>query len=323
IVLYGDEVTVYQRHVAVQHNHVALEAGQRLQAGAHGVAGAAALVLHGAFATHGQDLGDLILVGARDHDDALRRDAECGVDDVGEHGPAAHLVQHLGDVGLHARADTRRQDHDGQRRALACWSVGHMSHLPGVVVAGAARASGSGWGGMIRTSGCRDQNPVPYHLATPQRRTAEAPRGTTPPAAKRQDIVSPRARTARRGRLQIADAPGAGGRQRRPPTAGLRAVTLASRSLCTRAATSSTVCAACTRAESARACGANSLSVPSASSSRQRYTAAVLSPRSGTAITRCRSGSATSLRTWPLPITSCGPGQRKKGTSEPTAAATA
>ena len=25
-----------------------------------------------------------------------------------------------------------------------------------------------GWGGRIRTCECRDQNPVPYHLATPQ-----------------------------------------------------------------------------------------------------------------------------------------------------------
>jgi hypothetical protein len=25
-----------------------------------------------------------------------------------------------------------------------------------------------GWGGRIRTSGWRDQNPLPYHLATPQ-----------------------------------------------------------------------------------------------------------------------------------------------------------
>src|SRR5580704_3215360 len=30
----------------------------------------------------------------------------------------------------------------------------------------------AGWGGRIRTSECRNQNPVPYHLATPQR---EAP----------------------------------------------------------------------------------------------------------------------------------------------------
>jgi hypothetical protein len=25
-----------------------------------------------------------------------------------------------------------------------------------------------GWGGRIRTCACRDQNPVPYRLATPQ-----------------------------------------------------------------------------------------------------------------------------------------------------------
>ena len=29
-----------------------------------------------------------------------------------------------------------------------------------------------GWGGRIRTCECRDQNPVPYHLATPQRLSA-------------------------------------------------------------------------------------------------------------------------------------------------------
>ena len=26
----------------------------------------------------------------------------------------------------------------------------------------------NGWGGRIRTYGTRDQNPMPYHLATPQ-----------------------------------------------------------------------------------------------------------------------------------------------------------
>src|SRR5438132_13168689 len=29
-------------------------------------------------------------------------------------------------------------------------------------------ASGSGWGGWIRTTECRLQRPMPYHLATPQ-----------------------------------------------------------------------------------------------------------------------------------------------------------
>ena len=30
----------------------------------------------------------------------------------------------------------------------------------------------SGWGGRDRTYECRNQNPVPYHLATPQYRIA-------------------------------------------------------------------------------------------------------------------------------------------------------
>ncbi len=32
----------------------------------------------------------------------------------------------------------------------------------------------AGWGGRIRTSVWRNQNPLPYHLATPQFRVAEA-----------------------------------------------------------------------------------------------------------------------------------------------------
>ena len=38
-------------------------------------------------------------------------------------------------------------------------------------------------------------------------------------------------------------------------------------------------------------------------------------------MTRCSAGSSTSLSTCPRPIAICGPGQRKKGTSLPTAAA--
>ena len=34
-------------------------------------------------------------------------------------------------------------------------------------------ASLTGWGGRIRTSECRNQNPVPYHLATPQKSDVE------------------------------------------------------------------------------------------------------------------------------------------------------
>src|SRR5690606_6709146 len=54
-----------------------------------------------------------------------------------------------------------------------------------------APISNTGWGGRIRTYACRIQRPVPYHLATPQRKIAETdrkrskalvkvPRGTRP-----------------------------------------------------------------------------------------------------------------------------------------------
>ena len=136
----GDEVAVDQRHVAVQHHDVALEVVQRLEAGADGVAGAAPLLLHGALAAHRQDLVDRLLVGAGDDDDALGRDAERGVDDVREHGPAAHLVQDLGDVGLHARAEAGRQDDDGERRALGVCCA-HLAHLEDGAGGGTRRLS--------------------------------------------------------------------------------------------------------------------------------------------------------------------------------------
>ena len=66
----GDEVAVDQRHVTVQDHDVALEVPQGLHAGADGVAGAASLLLDGALAAHRQDLGDRLLVGPGDDDDA-------------------------------------------------------------------------------------------------------------------------------------------------------------------------------------------------------------------------------------------------------------
>src|SRR5215470_1494844 len=41
-------------------------------------------------------------------------------------------------------------------RECQCWLIGN-------------RGDGAGWGGRDRTSECRNQNPVPYRLATPQR----------------------------------------------------------------------------------------------------------------------------------------------------------
>src|SRR5215470_9781302 len=44
--------------------------------------------------------------------------------------------------------------------------------LPARPAAGIPRR-GFGWGGRIRTSGWRNQNPLPYHLATPQRQAGD------------------------------------------------------------------------------------------------------------------------------------------------------
>ena len=145
----------------------------------------------------GKDLGDGLLLGSRDHDQALRRQAEGGVDDVREHGPAADLVQDLRHVRLHPRAQAGGEDDDGQRLASLGHLVGHVSTR---VVSGGRAAGCGGWGGRIRTSGCRDQNPVPYHLATPHRGAAGARRPEAASRAAGDCTTSPRrGRVARRG----------------------------------------------------------------------------------------------------------------------------
>ncbi|MEA2951832.1 MAG: hypothetical protein QOJ96_1352 [Alphaproteobacteria bacterium] len=50
----------------------------------------------------------------------------------------------------------------------------------------------AGWGGRIRTSGWRNQNPLPYHLATPQRA------GCSPPAGRTIAVPPPRINAALR-----------------------------------------------------------------------------------------------------------------------------
>src|SRR5436190_12024720 len=58
----------------------------------------------------------------------------------------------------------------------------------------------AGWGGRIRTSVCRNQNPVPYHLATPQKASAGYLECRSPairPPAVHHQRVSAAARAAR------------------------------------------------------------------------------------------------------------------------------
>jgi hypothetical protein len=65
------ELPVDERRVADQHDHVALEALERLEAGAHGVAGAQPLTLERALAARGQDVDDDVLLRARHDDEAF------------------------------------------------------------------------------------------------------------------------------------------------------------------------------------------------------------------------------------------------------------
>ncbi len=48
----------------------------------------------------------------------------------------------------------------------------------------------NGWGGWIRTNECRSQSPVPYHLATPQRRKVVEGAGFEPAKALPADLQS-------------------------------------------------------------------------------------------------------------------------------------
>ena len=129
-----------------------------------------------------QDGLDLLAVGARDNDQARRTERRGRVEHVGEQRPSADGVQHLGKIGLHARAETGGQDHHGQRPARARGGNrlidrhGVHSYRDRMTVASGARLSGRGpgWGGRIRTS---DHGTKTRCLATWPRPTGAPNRG--------------------------------------------------------------------------------------------------------------------------------------------------
>ncbi len=83
-----------------------------------------------------------------------------------------------------------------------------------------------GWGGRDRTYECRNQNPVPYHLATPQRSKPTAARGrprTGPGQGTRSDVHANAARGWRASvRATKPRAPGAAPTRSASAAAGLR-----------------------------------------------------------------------------------------------------
>ena len=106
--------------VAEHHDRVAValsfaETGERAARGLHRVGRSQRDRLHGG--PRGRDrLGQAVHAGAGHHHGPLRRDGGDGVQHVMNHGPAGDPVHDLRQVGLHADAAPRRQDHRGDAR---------------------------------------------------------------------------------------------------------------------------------------------------------------------------------------------------------------
>ena len=139
----ADRLGPERRDVAVEDEDVAAEALERRARAADGVAGAERLLLHG-------DLDALEKVARLrrgDDDEPLDAGLARGLDDPVDHPPAEQRVQVLRRRALHARADSAGH-HD------CCELVCHVREK---------------WLGRQDSNlGSRDQNPLPYHLATPQ-----------------------------------------------------------------------------------------------------------------------------------------------------------
>jgi hypothetical protein len=104
-----------QRAVAVDHQHVALEVGQGVGGAEHGMAGAQRRILQHRRAQAQPSLHDFAHAGLIADDD-VDPFAACRLDGVNhpvQQAAPAHLVEHLGDRGLHARAVAGGHDHGG------------------------------------------------------------------------------------------------------------------------------------------------------------------------------------------------------------------
>ena len=101
-----------QGPIAAQHERLALEIAQVLFAAHNRVGGAQLLGL-----VYPDDVGRFLgksllhLVGAEAHHhvDPVHPHTAAGIEHIGQHGPPGHLVQHLGQVGVHPAAHSGRQ----------------------------------------------------------------------------------------------------------------------------------------------------------------------------------------------------------------------
>jgi hypothetical protein len=138
-----------QRRVAGEHEDVAVVSFERAACGAHSVAGAERRLLD-------RDLdatrGVLVACGRRgDHDERPRARFAARLDDPVDHPAAENLVEVLRDGGFHPRSEAAGHD-DGCEGG-----IGHGGRLEIEL------------GRQDSNLGSRDQNPLPYRLATPHR----------------------------------------------------------------------------------------------------------------------------------------------------------
>ena len=139
----ADRLGPQRRDVAVEDEDVAAEALERVARSADRVTGPERLLLHGDL----DALEEVARLRRRDDDEPLDAGSARRVDDPVDHPPAEHRVQVLRRRALHARADPGGH-HD------CCELVCHVRKK---------------WLGRQDSNlGSRDQNPLPYHLATPQ-----------------------------------------------------------------------------------------------------------------------------------------------------------
>ena len=113
----GEQHRIDQRHVTREDQHLRRIFRRHDQGRVEGVGRAARSCLEREVGLVPEDLGYSRRVGRVDDQRASIADRTSRVEDVGEHGPAAQIVQHLWLAGLHASAEARRE-YDRQHAVL-------------------------------------------------------------------------------------------------------------------------------------------------------------------------------------------------------------
>ena len=165
-----------QRRVAREDEHL-VGVPDGLARRADGVAGPERLLLHGDL-----EAGERVRRrGRRDDHERVGAERPRRLDDPVDHPAPENRVEVLHEGRLHARAEPSGHDHRGK--------------------SGRHRPCPRRWLGRQDSNlGSRDQNPLPYRLATPQSRDGSLPGGTRPAGASAGRAGARRARAPRAAR---------------------------------------------------------------------------------------------------------------------------